>query len=199
MVGVDSGGIHSAKDKLIEAVGCGGATIDIGRSRVGAEATIELNGVDNAIQACACGGLIAVEIGEPISNITHFSVGIAVFILKPIVACDAKANVIDSIQNCVDEIQSKKLGVCSIVLNQVVTSFRAVFIIPMVGDEKVVAALIRSDPLVDPAHLIAAQSCGITICLSCGCEGIDAPENQVIQIVRRCCTAGNVYPADVVG
>ena len=47
-----------------------------------------------------------------------------------------------------------------------ITGFRAILIIAMVDEKSIIARLIGIDPLVDPAHLTAADPRGIGIRLA---------------------------------
>ena len=110
--------------------------------------------------------MIAVKISEPIGNIAHFGVGIAIFILKAIVAGDAKTDMINAIQNCIDQIFAEKDGAGPIILHKMKTCFRTVFVITVVRKKCVCSRLISPNPLVDPAHLAAAKAGVVTVGLS---------------------------------
>ena len=110
--------------------------------------------------------MIAIKISEPIGNIAHIGVGVAIFILKAIVAGYAKANMIDAIENCIDQILAEKHGAGPIILHEVKTCFRTVFVVTVVRKKRECSRLISLNPLVDPAHLAAAQAGVVTVGLS---------------------------------
>ena len=140
--------------------------------------------------------MVPVEIGEPIGNITDGGVGIPIFVLKSIIGSDSEADMVDPIEQGVDEILAKEGCICPVILHQVKPCFRAILIVAMVADKKRVARLIGSDPLVDPAHLIAAQPGGIPVGLTGSAQGSDALQDQPVEVVGCRGATRDVCPAD---
>ena len=96
---------------------------------MGGQSRVPAGGVHDAIQAGAGGGGVAEVIVKPIRHIRDEGVGIAIFVLKATVSPYLKADMVNAVEDCVDEIASELLGGCAVILDQMETCFFAILII----------------------------------------------------------------------
>ena len=179
-----------------DAVGGCQAIIDVRGGGPLGEARIKPHPIGEPIEAGSGGGGITVEIGDPFGHITHLGVGVTVLINKTTINSEVKADVIDAIKDGVDGVLGEQCGVATIILNEVITGFDAVFVIPMQVDKCGESIGIAADPAVDPQHLRFAETSGVRVGGASLVEGVDAIDNQGVEAIGSLSTTLDLGPGD---
>ena len=130
--------------------------------------------------------MIDEEIVHPVSNVIESGIGIAILVNKAAVL-DLEAEVIHAISHGIDQVLTKILGVCSIVLDKVEAGLSPAFVISMQLDELCKSSSVTSNICVHGSEI------GRGDFVVGGCAGCrNRIDDQVIDAVGGICTRRDV-------
>ncbi len=107
------------QDQRVQGIGGVGAAVDVGRGRVAAQARVDLDGVDNAVQPGPGAGRIGQEVVQPAGHVVHRRIGVAILVAEAAVH-DLETDVVEAVGHGVDQVLAKEGRRRTVVLDLVI-------------------------------------------------------------------------------
>ena len=193
---IDASRLQRIKQQMIQMIGCRQTVVDVKRRRPTRQPWIQLDPIHHAIEPRARRGGIAVVVADPFRDICHPCIRITIFVFKAKILSHTKTDMINAIKHCIDSIQAKHFCRGAIILHKVIAGLTPVLVISMPIHKKGITPCIAANPLVQPDHLLAAQTRVVIICGARCAELLNPLQDQAIEIIRGLGSTTTIGPGD---